>query len=83
MTFMQLEKTELSLSKVIIIIGVVISITAAFYNLVIIPLNQIQVSLAQINSTLQDNKLYQSATDVRLNLLESSVKTITSNLGKK
>lgn len=66
----ELDKTELSVGKVLLLIVAIVGYVGWVYNSIIIPINQMQVSIAQINSTLSDNKEFQKTTIQRLDALE-------------
>lgn len=77
---LDLEKTELSTGKVAILIITIIGFVAWFYNSVVIPINQIQATITQINETLADNKAFQQATTKHLNTLDQQVSGINQKM---
>ncbi len=86
----QIDNTEISVTKAIVII---ISIGAGIigvFNTVILPLSSIQLSLTQIQATLADNKTQisnfnaeQIAQNARITLVESEIKDLTSKVVAK
>ncbi len=87
---MDIDKSEISVGKVSIIGATIIAMMIWIYNTVIIPTNNNQVALAQIQLTLIDIKTNianynatQLAQDTRISILESEVKALTLKVGDK
>lgn len=71
---MEIDKAQLSVGKVAIIVVAIVGYVAWVYSSIIVPINQMQISIAQINSTLADNKTFQANTNDRLTKLEYEAK---------
>ena len=74
------EKIDLNIKIVAVIIIAIVSYVAWFYNTVVIPLGQLQVSniqeqstLSQIQATLQSNSQNENSLDKRVTFLENKL----------
>ncbi len=83
----QIDSTEISVTKAVIVILTIGAGIIGVFNTVILPLSNIQLSLTQIQSTLADNKTQfnnfnaeQIAQNARITLLESEIKDLTNKV---
>lgn len=82
--------SEISLTKAVMVLVFALSVGWGIVNTIIIPINNIQVSLIQIQTALTDNKTALSIItakdieqDTRLNLMESAMASIKTKLNLK
>lgn len=67
------EKIDLNIKIVAVIIIAIVSYVAWFYNTVVIPLGQLQVSVAQIQETLSNSTTQYQALDKRMSVVENKL----------
>lgn len=86
----RIENTEISVSKAVVIVLAIGAAIIGVFNTVILPLNNIQVQLLNIQATLADNKSSinnfnseQIAQDARITVMEDEIKAINQKLGIK
>ncbi len=85
-----IANTELSLTRVVVVVVFLLGVSWAFFNTVVLPINNLNLGMTQALSNLADLKAAYSSTqqqiladEARITLLESTTKILSAKLNIK